>query len=71
MKWFSRRRPALDPESETALEEAGRNLADADAAYRDTLSQWPEVLERSDQAREQLRRNHFAESIEVVFRGRR
>ena len=68
MTWSLRRRR---PDSERAKEEAERNKAAAESGYQETLSQWPEVLEVAEVAREQERRNHFAESIEAVFRGRR
>lgn len=70
MTWLRRKRRP-DPESERAIKEAERNIADAESGLKDTLGQWHPVLEVGEKAREQLRRNHFAESIDAIFRGRK
>ena len=64
MRWilpWRRRRP----------HEGARAVKAAEEHYKQTLSAWPAVLEVSEQLREYRERNHFAESVEKVWRERR
>lgn len=62
MKWPWRRNASHADEAE--LERAKRHLAEV----RD---QWPDVRQAAEDMRFHRRRNHFAESIEAIYTGRK
>ena len=67
--WLKRRRRAS--EGKRALEEAERGFADAERKYLDTLRLHARAFEVGETATQQRERNHFAQAIDEVYRGRR
>lgn len=62
MRWPWRR-------GSSAADEAA--LEDAQRALSEIRSQWPDVHEAAAVMRFHKKRNHFAESIEAIYAGRR